>query len=84
MDAERFAVLMFRFVGVFIIVGIFPTVATESIPILFWSSKFSIGAATSNDFLQFVYAVMLALQIVVAVVLVCLSKKFATLIVRGT
>jgi hypothetical protein len=78
---EKIAALVFRFAGVFLILGLIPAVVVESTSMLYWSIRWGSRATTGSTFgfWQYLWPV---LGIVVGIAMLVYSRPLGRLISR--
>ena len=79
MNAEQIAALLFRFAGVFLILGLIPTVVPDSVSTLYYSLRWGSRVTTGSDF-GFLAALWPVIGIAVGITMVGCSRRLGRLI----
>jgi hypothetical protein len=82
MNVEKIAALIFRFAGIFLLLGLLPMVIPESIAMLYYSARFGSHAATGSNYgwLNHLWPII---GIGMAIVMLVCSRALSRMITKG-
>lgn len=81
MNVETIAALTFRFAGIFLLLGLVPTVIPKSIAMLYYSARFGSHATTGSDY-GFMNHLWPVAGIGVALVMLVCSRALSRMITK--